>query len=74
MEIKNLKKHYEEKMKKKKITNIKDANTMLNFYVDQEKLHNYQVCFSNHLKGFKNKKFISKICRDYYGSYVNTSF
>lgn len=73
MEVKNFKKKFQDKLYKQRITARTDANAMLNFYVDQEKLKDYRVCFSKQLKGFKNKKYVSKLCKHYYGSYVNTS-
>lgn len=53
-----------------KVTVKKEADLMLKATLDQQKLNDYSVCYDKRLQGFKNKKFIKRLCRHYYGKQV----
>lgn len=43
---------------------------MMGMVMEEDKLTDYSMCYDSKLKGFKNKEFITGLCRQYYGLYV----
>ena len=47
-----------------------EAQNMMKMIADEGKLTDYAVCYHKKLERFKDKKFISSICKKYYGEHV----
>jgi hypothetical protein len=70
MEIINYQKEMEEKVHKQMEYTNEEAKHLLRIKLDEQKLTNYEECYSNRLLGFKDKKYVNKMCKHYYGETV----
>ncbi len=70
MEIINFKKEMEEKVRKQIESNNEEAKHLLHIKLNEQKLTNFKECYSNQLLGFKDKKYVNKLCKHYYGETV----
>ena len=46
---------------------------MMKLVMEEDKLTNYTVCYDRKLEEFKDKKFVTGLCSQYYGLYVRIS-
>jgi len=67
-ELKETKRHYNNNIIYQRQQARLQAQKMLKMIKNQNKLNNWNDCVDNRLKGFKNEKYIIKICKLYYGT------
>lgn len=69
-EIKDYKNTYQTQIKIEKENANREAKTMMNVIMQNQKISNYAVCYDKKLLNFKDKDYSRSICYKYYGNYV----